>query len=265
MTGNERVRRAPVSAAQAVTAARRWWDSDADAYQAEHGAFLGDGDFVWCPEGLREADAGLLGDVAGRRGVEVGCGAAQCARWLRAAGAEVVALDLSAGQLRHGAELSRRTGVRVPLVQADAQALPFAGGSFDLACSAFGAVPFVQDSGRVMREAFRVLRPGGRWVFSVTHPMRWVFPDDGGVGGLTVVQSYFDRSPYVEVDGAGVPSYVEQHRTLGDRVAEIVSAGFRLSALVEPGWPPGETRTWGQWTPLRGALFPGTAIYVCDR
>ena len=41
---------------------------DADNYQAEHGAFLGDVDFVWCPEGLREADAGLLGAVAGRAG-----------------------------------------------------------------------------------------------------------------------------------------------------------------------------------------------------
>ena len=43
----------PVSAAASVRANRFWWDSDADAYQAEHGDFLGDADFVWCPEGLR--------------------------------------------------------------------------------------------------------------------------------------------------------------------------------------------------------------------
>ncbi len=70
---------------------------------------------------------------------------------------------------------------------------------------------------RVMREVARVLRPGGRWVFAVNHPMRWMFSDDPGPDGLTVTQSYFDRTPYVEVDAAGVPTYVEHHRTLGDR------------------------------------------------
>jgi SAM-dependent methyltransferase len=258
-----RVSREAITAGEAVRGNRRWWDGDADAYQAEHGAFLGDADFVWCPEGLRETDVHLLGDVAGRRVLEVGAGAAPCARWLASAGAWPVALDLSAGQLRHAQRLAASTGVTVPLIQADAAALPFAAGSFDLACSAFGAVPFVTDSAAVMREVARVLRPGGRWVFSVTHPMRWVFLDDGGPAGLTVVQSYFDRAPYVERDAAGTVAYAEQHRTLGDRLAEVTAAGFALTRLVEPEWPAGETRTWGQWTPLRGALFPGTAIYVC--
>jgi SAM-dependent methyltransferase len=259
-----RVGRAAVSPEEAVSANRAWWDADADAYQAEHGAFLGDADFVWCPEGLREADAGLLGDIRGRRVLEVGCGAAQCARWMAAAGAAPVAFDLSAGQLVQARRLTARTGVGMPLVQADAGRLPFADRSFDAACSAFGAVPFVADSAAVMREVARVLRPGGRWVFSVTHPIRWIFPDDGGPAGLVVGQSYFDRTPYVERDETGRLGYLEQHRTLGDRIAEIVAAGFHLTALVEPEWAPGETRTWGQWTPLRGALFPGTAIYLCQ-
>ena len=250
-----------VSPAESVRANRRWWDGDADAYQAEHGAFLGDADFCWCPEGLRESDAHLLGPVRGRRVLEVGCGAAQCARWLAAEGAYPVAFDLSAGQLAHATRLGRDG---LALVQADVLHLPFGDASFDLACSAFGAIPFVTDSARAMREVARVLRPGGRWVFSASHPMRWVFPDDGGPAGLTVRQSYFDRATYVERDDEGTATYAEAHRTLGDRVAEIVGAGFALTALVEPSWPAGETRTWAQWTPLRGALLPGTAIFVCD-
>jgi len=117
----------------------------------------------------------------------------------------------------------------------------------------------------VMREVARVLRPGGRWVFATTHPLRWVFPDDPGPAGLTARTPYFDRSPYVEVDEAGEPVYVEHHRTLGDRVRELVAAGFRLVDLVEPEWPAGHTREWGQWSPLRGALVPGTAIYVAEK
>jgi ubiquinone/menaquinone biosynthesis C-methylase UbiE len=255
--------RRTVDAAESRAASRRWWDADADDYQGEHGGFLGVSDFVWCPERLREEDARLLGDIRGKRVLEVGCGAASCSRWLTEQGAWAVGLDISAGMLRHAETGGNSTGFTVPLVQASADGLPFADESFDLACSAFGGVPFVADSGAVMREVARVLRPGGRWVFAVTHPMRWIFPDDPGPAGLTATQSYFDRMPYLEVDPSDRATYVEHHRTLGDYVHQIAEAGFRLVDLVEPEWPQGHTGVWGQWSPLRGKLFPGTAIFCC--
>jgi SAM-dependent methyltransferase len=188
------------------------------------------------------------------------------ARWLLSAGAAtVVGVDLSYTQLGHAARLNAAIGLHPFLIQADAQRLPFAAESFDVACSSFGALPFVADSAGVMREVARVLRPGGRWVFSVSHPIRWCFPDDPGEGGLMVRDSYFDRRPYVEQDDRGVPTYAEHHRTMGDRVREIVAAGLRLVDLVEPEWPDGHDRTWGGWSPLRGRLIPGTAIFVCEK
>jgi SAM-dependent methyltransferase len=221
---------------------------------------------VWCPERLREADVQLLGhDLAGKRLLEVGCGAGMCSRWLVGQGALPVAFDLSAGMLRHARDGARRTGIEVPLVQADALHLPFADESFDAAFTAFGAVAFVHDSARLMNEVARVVRPGGRWVFATTHPIRWSFPDDPGPDGLTATMPYWDRTPYVEYDDLDRPTYVEHHRTLGDRVREIVAAGFRLVDLIEPEWPAGLSDEWGQWSPLRGAILPGTAIYVCDR
>jgi SAM-dependent methyltransferase len=259
------VTRRVVGSAASSRASRTHWDADAGAYLAEHGEFLGEVRFVWGPEGLTEQDAGLLGDVRGRRVLEVGCGSAPCARWLAEAGADVVALDLSAGMLAAAAAANARTGVTVPLVQADAEHLPPADESVDVACSAYGAVPFVADSARVMAEVARVLRPGGRWVFSVSHPIRWAFPDDPGEPGLTVRSSYFDRTPYVEEDGSGSPVYVEHHRTIGDRVAEITAAGLILTAIVEPEWPDGHTGVWGGWSPLRGRLLPGTALFCCRK
>ncbi|HSE55693.1 MAG TPA: class I SAM-dependent methyltransferase [Nocardioidaceae bacterium] len=244
---------------------RRWWDAQAGAYQDEHGAFLGDADFVWCPEGLREAQARLLGDVRRRRVLEVGCGAGQCGRWLRTEGARVVGVDLSIVQLRHSRTLDARTGITLPTLVGDALALPFPDAVFDVAASAYGAVPFVADSATLMAEVARVLRPGGRWVFATSHPLRWTLPDDPGEPGLVVRHSYFDRTPYVEQDHAGRPTYVEHHRTVGDRVREINAAGLVLRDLVEPEWPDGHDRVWGGWSPLRGRLVPGTAIFVCEK
>jgi len=254
-----------VSAAQSRRAARGWWDAHAAQYQAEHGDFLGDAGFVWGPEGVQEADARLLGPVAGRRVLEVGAGAAQCSRWLLGHGAEPVAVDLSAAQLGQSALADARTGSTVPVVQSDACALPFAAASFDLAFSAYGALPFVADPREVHGEVARVLRRGGRWVFSVPHPLRWAFPDVPGPAGLTATHSYFDRSPYVETDQNGEVSYVEHHRTVGDHVRALVAVGFILLDLVELPWPDDHERVWGGWSPLRGRLLPGTAVFVSQR
>jgi SAM-dependent methyltransferase len=258
------VRRA-VAAGETDRASRTWWDAAASDYQDEHGAFLGDADFMWSPERVRESDAHLLGEVAGKHVLEVGAGAAQCSRWLVREGARPVGIDLSAAQLGQARRIDARTGIAVTLVQADAQRLPFADETFDLACSAYGALPFVADSAAVMREVARVLRPGGRWVFAVTHPIRWCFPDDPGRGGLVAQSSYFDRRAYVEQGDDGVPTYVEHHRTIGDRVREVVAAGLVLDDIVEPEWPPDHGRPWGQWSPLRGAILPGTAIFATHR
>jgi SAM-dependent methyltransferase len=238
-----------------------WWDANADAYQGAHGPFLRDAGFVWGPEGLDEAAAGLLGDVAGQHVLEVGCGAGQCARWLRTRKAHVVGIDLSFRQLQHARRLDDMTGVEVAVICADARVLPFGTGTFDAACSAYGALPFVSDAGAVMDEVARVLRPGGRWAFSVTHPIRWAFPDLPGREGLVVTQSYFDRTPYVETDSDGRPTYVEYHRTLGDWVRLLRAAGFVLTDLVEPEWPADLDRIWEAWSPLRGRLIPGTVIF----
>ena len=257
--------RRPVSEAETLRANRREWDAYADEYQATHGDFLGDVGFVWGPEGHQEADLGVLGDpadLAGCVALEIGSGAGQCSRWLRTQGAVAFGLDVSERQLQHSRRIDEATGTVVPSVLATASRLPFADACLDLVFSSFGALQFVADGEQLLAEVARVLRPGGRFAFSVTHPVRWSLPDDDGEAGFQVTSSYWDRTPYVEEHEDGTAQYVEHHRTLGDWVALLAGEGFALTALHEPQWPEGLDRIWGGWGPARGRLLPGTAIFV---
>jgi SAM-dependent methyltransferase len=258
-----RVERRPVSEEESRRANGPDWDRYADEYQSTHGEFLGDIGFVWGPEGLTEAEARILGEVADRDVLEVGSGAGQCSRWVRAQGGRAIGLDLSMRQLQHSRRIDEDSGVAVPSVLGTATALPFPDDSFDVVFSSFGALQFIADLEDAVAESARVLRPGGRYAFSITHPTRWMFPDDPDEPGLTASQPYWDRTPYVEVDdGTGVVSYVEHHRTLEDWVDVLARHGFALQRLVEPQWPEHHDRVWGGWSRLRGRLTPGTAIFA---
>jgi SAM-dependent methyltransferase len=260
--------RRPVDEATSRRANGPDWDRYADEYQATHGAFLGDTGFVWGPEGLTEDDARVLappGGLAGRDVLEVGSGAGQCSRWVATQGGRAVGLDLSFRQLQHARRLDDDTGVRVASVLGTATQLPFADACFDVVFSSFGALQFVHDIEAAVAETARVLRPGGRFAFSITHPLRWAFADDPGEEGLVASQSYWDRTPYVEVDDeTGEVTYVEHHRTLGDWVGLLAAAGFALTTLLEPEWPEGHDRVWGGWSRTRGLVVPGTAVLGAD-
>ncbi|WGL53914.1 class I SAM-dependent methyltransferase [Nocardioides sp. BP30] len=258
-----RAERRPVSEDESRRANGPDWDRYADEYQDTHGTFLGDIGFVWGPEGIGEAELRVLGDIADKDVLELGSGACQCSRWVRTQGGRATGLDLSHRQLQHSRRIDESTGVVVPAVQATATQLPFRTGSFDVVFCSFGALQFVKDIDVAVGEVARVLRPGGRFAFSITHPTRWMFPDDPGEEGLIASQSYWDRTPYVEVDDAtGLTTYVEHHRTLGDWVALLAGAGFRITDLVEPQWPEHHERVWGGWSRTRGLITPGTAIFA---
>lgn len=110
----------------------------------------------------------LVGDVRGQRVLDAGCGSGAHARELLARGASVVGFDQSAGLL---AEAHARLGDMVPLYQADlSEPLTFAeDGAFDVVVAAL-VLHYLRDWLPPMREFARVLRPGGRLVFSTHHP-----------------------------------------------------------------------------------------------
>jgi glycosyltransferase involved in cell wall biosynthesis/SAM-dependent methyltransferase len=109
-----------------------------------------------------------FGELDGKDVLEIGCGTGVHARLLAEAGARVTAIDLTPTAV----ELTRRRlelhGLDARVLEADAERLPFADGSFDFAWS-WGVIHHSADTERVVAEIARVLRPGGRVALMVYH------------------------------------------------------------------------------------------------
>jgi ubiquinone/menaquinone biosynthesis C-methylase UbiE len=125
--------------------------------------------------------------------LEIACGTGIVTRRLRdalAARTEIVATDLNADMFEF-AKRKFKTGENVRWQQADASALPFPDRSFDAVVCQFGFM-FVPDKAAAMREASRILRTGGVFLFNV-----WDSFDANPFAQIThtTIASFFDRDP----------------------------------------------------------------------
>ena len=227
------------------SANRSWWDGEAEDYYAEHGAFLGDSEFVWGPEGWTEGELDLLQVRDGMTVLEIGSGGAQCSRWLaRHHDVRVVASDLSMGMLRQARRIEGAGSAAgspasgLPLLQCDGLALPLADASVDRVFTAYGVMPFVADNDAVLAEAARVLRPGGRFVFFLNHPLLQT-PGSGWIDDqiLDPPEQYWRVGPYLTE--ASTVEQVEKgvfirfvHRPLGRYVNALARAGLVLEHMI---------------------------------
>ena len=150
------------------------WDGYSGEYQRKHASQLNRFDGGrWGTYGISEKKLNALGDLAGKDVLEFGCGAAQWSIVLARLGARPVGLDLSIRQLDHARALLRRADVRVPLVNASGEQLPFGDERFDLVFCDHGAMTFA-DPFATVPEAARVLRPGGSFVFNIESVFHFV-------------------------------------------------------------------------------------------
>ncbi len=173
----------------------------------------------------RPATISMLGDVTGRRVLEVGCGSGILTAWLVEQGASVTAFDVSEQMVA----LARNSvGGRARLLVADlGQPLVFAADrSFDLVVASL-VLHYVEDWQRVFRELHRVLVPAGVVVFSTHHPtMDWEHsPDD-----------YFATKQVTERWHKGSREFAVTfyRRPLTAMTRAISSSGFVIEQLVEP-------------------------------
>jgi SAM-dependent methyltransferase len=137
---------------------KRGWDQVADPYHRHFGALT------------QQSSEALLDAArvrAGSKVLDVATGPGYVAALARNRGADVIGLDFSPMQV----ELARKTFPGVEFQQGDAENLPFQAGRFDAVVMAF-CLFHLPNADRAIAEAFRVLKPGGRFAATV-----WAKPE----------------------------------------------------------------------------------------
>ena len=192
----------------------------------------------------------MLPDVTGLKGLDIGCGEGHNTRLLTGRGARVTAIDIAGRFVRHAmaAERAHPSGIRY--LHASAVELPFPDCAFDFA-TGFMSFMDIGETERVLREAHRVLKPGGFLQFSITHPCfdtphRRNLRDEHGTTYAIEVGDYFAdqqgkiarwifRSAPPEATKGLEPFEVPYfNRTISQWFNLLIDAGFTIERVGEP-------------------------------
>ncbi len=222
---------------------RRYWDALADGWKELRGR---DGLWRMCPEspevafegGALDAIKFFTGELVDKDVCVIGSGDNYAAFALAGLGATVTSTDISQEQLAVAADRAASLGLDIDFVRADAahlQGLPDE--SFDLVCSTNGFFVWIAEPRRVFTEVYRVLRPGGFYVFYDIHPFLRPWQDQ--VQPIQMAKPYWDTGPY---ESSGDTPSVEFNWTLSDLLNPLAQAGLQLREVVES--PSEDSRFW---------------------
>ena len=224
---------------------RAAWDRISDDYQAAHVEQLGVDEVVWGTWSIPERELGVLGDVAGKDLLELGCGAARFSIKLARLGARCVGVDVSPQQLAHARRAQRETGVEFPLVEANAEDVSLPDASFDVVFCDHGGMTWA-DPYRTVPEIARLLRPGGLLVFNMASPLVTICTDESSDGPTKELRrDYFGMHAVADQPWEAI----EFQLPYGEWIRLLTANGFDVEALIELRPPPDATTTF-DWIPL---------------
>jgi len=174
-----------------------------------------------------------LGDVSGKTILDIGCGEGRFCRLLSRLGASVTGVDFTEPFIERARSLASE---RETYLIGNAENLrQISSDRFDFAVSYIVLVDLL-DYRSAISEAYRILRPGGRFVVCNIHPMRSSHPAGWIRQGSKTL--FYPLDDYTsegarEWDWFGRP-FVNMHRTLSSYITAFLDAGFTLHSLQEP-------------------------------
>jgi len=192
----------------------------------------------------------LLPDVAGHVGLDLGCGEGHNTRLLASRGARMCAVDISPTFIRYARETEIEAPVGIRYAVASGQRLPFHHATFDFV-TAFMSLMDMPQPDRALKEAFRVVKPGGFLQFSITHPCfdpphrRLVRDSEGRTCALEVGRYFestdgridrwlFSAAPLSAKAGLPLFQVPRFHQPLSVWFNAVLDAGFQIERVAEP-------------------------------
>ena len=244
-----------------VSINRDVWDQDAET-DAVRGARLWPMDPEWGIWGLPETSLGLLpAGLSGMDAIELGCGTGYIAGWMARRGARVTAIDVSAAQLATARALARKHSADITFIEGNAEATGLDSGSFDFAISEYGAAIWCRPE-LWLREAWRLLRPGGQLVFLGNHPLSIICtPMNGAPCETTLHRRYRDMWGADWTDVEIDPSGVTFNLTISDWFALFREIGFQVAEYREL-YAPEDMSGMRCWVPAEWAKdYPNEQVW----
>jgi ubiquinone/menaquinone biosynthesis C-methylase UbiE len=219
------------------------WDEAVDTWSD----FLREGKDFFRDEMNKPAFLAVVGDVRGKRILDIGCGEGNISRLYAKMGAEVVGVDFSPKMIDLARRIEKRDKLGIEYVVGDAAKLDGIKGRFDVV-TCFMALMDIERYEYAIHEAARVLKDRGCFIFCITHPCfefgdcvdreplaKWVQHTDGVM--------HLEMTDYFQPGVSEVIWDMERlvkpfkstsfHRTLTDYFDALAEAGFVVSRLKE--------------------------------
>lgn len=225
---------------------KQYWEQNAEAWTAlSRAGYDLYRDVINAPAFLK-----MLPDVKGQKGLDIGCGEGHNTRLVAKRGALLTGIDISDTFIRHAKEeeVSKPLGINYQV--ASGQKMEFPGNSFDF-CMATMSLMDMPEPAKAISEAYRVLKPGGFFQFSIGHPCfgtpKWQWQkDEKGLRSALLCGDYFVRqNGNIEqwIFGAAPDEEKDKYQPfkiprftmiLSDWVNTLIKTGFRIEEFCEP-------------------------------
>ncbi|MFX1387870.1 MAG: class I SAM-dependent methyltransferase, partial [Promethearchaeota archaeon] len=192
----------------------------------------------------------MLPDISNLKGLDIGCGEGHNTRIAAKKGGKMTAIDISEVFIKYATETEQENPLGIKYKVASGTELPYSDNCYDFAIATMSLMDMAENE-KAIQEAFRVIKPGGFFQFSITHPIvsnsdwRWIRNEEGKKIGF-VIEDYFKKlnGELEEWIFGAAPKEITENmnkfkiprftRTLSEWLNLLIEKGFILEKFCEP-------------------------------